>query len=205
VPARLSRIPALGPVLRGCARGVYGLLHSVWCGASGDRVRVREVSDVDPRFDELWRAARNEFKVGFVRDAAYLNWRYVQHPLWRYKILIAEENGLLLGFMVLRVKDYEGRQKGHIVDFLARPDRLAPVTAALLRESLRWFRRQRVPSVSCWGLSHSPYLTVFRRHLFFRRHCELIMMTESWEEGVPTAVYTDPLNWHMTMGDDDAF
>lgn len=44
------------------------------------RLTVRQVSRFDARHDELWRSVARGYTTAVVRDASYLNWKYVDQP-----------------------------------------------------------------------------------------------------------------------------
>jgi GNAT superfamily N-acetyltransferase len=52
--------------------------------------------------DELWSASKSGYVSTVERDAAYLNWRYHQHPLHRYICYSAYCHGRLQGLLIAR-------------------------------------------------------------------------------------------------------
>ena len=58
---------------------------------------VAEIDRFDDAFDTLWQDYRDRYAVVFWRDAATLNWRYVDNPFWRHRIVRAEKDGKLIG------------------------------------------------------------------------------------------------------------
>ena len=78
--------------------------------------------DFDRRFDDLWTEARGSYACITRRDAAVLNWRYLDRPETHYHTLIHEDADRLRGYVVLSVIEKRGIRRGRIVDLLARRD-----------------------------------------------------------------------------------
>jgi hypothetical protein len=60
------------------------------------------------RWDELWERRLAPSLTGTWRDAAYLRWRYVEHPRFAYAVRVAEDPGGLRGVAVHRVAEVSG-------------------------------------------------------------------------------------------------
>jgi hypothetical protein len=48
--------------------------------------RVERVRDVDETFDDLWHGCREGYPFAVIRDAAFLRWRFFEHPSRKYEI-----------------------------------------------------------------------------------------------------------------------
>jgi GNAT acetyltransferase-like protein len=83
-------------------------------------------------WDRYWREQLAGTLVGTRRDAAYLRWRYVEHPRFRYELRLARRrvDGSVLGIAVFRVEQVRERRERvlRVVEFLASPE--AEVTLA---------------------------------------------------------------------------
>src|SRR5262249_7731623 len=85
-----------------------------------------------------------------VRDAAYLNWRYVRHTMWRHDILCARRNGVLVGYAILRRGD-GGRVT--LMDLYAEPDKGIREGLAAMAED--WARAHGARGVTLEVLTRS--------------------------------------------------
>jgi len=47
---------------------------------------LEPVNDIDETFDRLWEICRGGYPLAIIRNAAFLRWRYGNHPLKRYEI-----------------------------------------------------------------------------------------------------------------------
>jgi GNAT superfamily N-acetyltransferase len=119
---------------------------------SDSRAAAVAVSEFDERVDSLWAAASRSFSFAVVRDRAWLNYRYANSRAGRFTIVIAQEAGSLLGYVVLT----EARGKGFIADLLASPDR-PDATAALLLAARTHFASRGVGHIRSWLNERHPY------------------------------------------------
>jgi len=69
------------------------------------RLRVKEVTRFDERHDELWRAVAPTVQVGVVRDASYLNWKYVDQPGQTFVRLEMLDGHRVCGVAVLALRE----------------------------------------------------------------------------------------------------
>jgi len=63
---------------------------------------VRTVRQFDDRFTRLWERVRDKFAFAVRRDAAYLNWKYIQPPHVRYSVGVLERGADIAGYVVYR-------------------------------------------------------------------------------------------------------
>lgn len=86
-------------------------------------------SDHD-RWDAVFRDRISPGFVGCSRDAAYIDWRFVRHPLFRYEILVADAG--LAVYRVERVRD-SPHSVLRVVDLLGDERTLVALSDALAR------------------------------------------------------------------------
>jgi hypothetical protein len=98
--------------------------------------RAASFATFDQRFDDLSAALDATPASGTRSDAAYLNWRFAQHPLNHYDIVGWENEGALKGYAVTTQRDVFGFKATLLVDLAAA--KAAPaIEFALLAETLR--------------------------------------------------------------------
>jgi|GEM_PF-1417181 len=120
------------------ARAVFGLKRKP---AASPGIELSEVAGFGKEYDELWRALEPLDGVAVVKDAAYLNWRYVDCPAASYGRLAAHTGGKLAGYIVWRSNGPKG--DGYVLELAARDDS-EPVLRALLRAALESMARNNV-------------------------------------------------------------
>ncbi len=112
----------------GCAaRAVFGLQRS--CRAAPG-VHPIEIASFGEEFDGLWRSIEPSGGVAIVKDAAYLNWRYVQCPAASYHRVAARSGGELAGYIVWR--DRGPNDDGYVLELAAKSDSRTVLSALLL-------------------------------------------------------------------------
>jgi len=114
---RLSMYPAL--VRRFGALG--GLLASVTDAfakstSPSDNYEMRAIDRCGDEFDTLLLQQKDLYRVSVWRDAATLNWRYFDHPIFVHQMLGAYKNGKLVGYIAWREYIDETVKVGTVLD-----------------------------------------------------------------------------------------
>lgn len=119
----------------------------------------REIESFDARFDELWEKLAEAYRVAIVRNRDYLNWRYSHHPSRHYRILCAESDGELKGYIVL----FPGKLV-RIMDLLATDGKTADF---LIRSTVTYASRQKSAVVAVRLPERNRHLHTFRKSGFY--------------------------------------
>ncbi|RKF14746.1 hypothetical protein D6850_07655 [Roseovarius spongiae] len=186
VSKRVRYEPVLAPALyirpispwRGTADGAPSLARRVALTAAAGYGRLRgigisreagiaEIDRCDERFDALWSRLCADGRLRFCRDARTLDWRYRQNPVYRYRILAAERDGALDGYIVTSKREIMDTSAELVCDLAVAHD--APGTAArLLRAAAGRARRDGVALLATQALSAGPTAAALRRTGFLR-------------------------------------
>jgi hypothetical protein len=167
-------------------------------------LKVKSISSFDPSIDTFIQTIASDFKMMYIRDHKYLNWRYCNNPIHKYDIYIVEDCGKITGFVVLRNQPGKTHQ-GFILEFFADKNR-EDVQDLLLKETTRHFRQRGTDAITCWVFPHSPYYRAFRHHLYVKKKGNLIVLiTVSKENDVLKNDFKDERNWHISCGDQETF
>jgi hypothetical protein len=124
-------------------------------GEDGD-IQFIEVPTFDERFDKFWDEASEDYGYFFLRDRAYMNWRFAGNPRRNYTIKAAVSGGEVVGYVVLELDDYEGYMVGAIYDMLparGHPNAVLP----LFKEVIRHFDALGINCVSLTTMQGGPY------------------------------------------------
>lgn len=78
---------------------------------------TQEVHSFNAEYDELWERYRDSYTFSFFRDAATLNWRYVDNPQGKHRILEARKDGKLQGYVIWREWIDGGTPIATVLDF----------------------------------------------------------------------------------------
>jgi GNAT superfamily N-acetyltransferase len=114
-------------------RGERGALREPSTGTVAERgLEVRPVGRFGPDLDVLGRRAAGGYGSHFVRDAEYLNWRYLDSPR-DYRCFGAYRDGELAGAAVVGHTFKHGVSAGFLADLVAAPEDGDAVRALVAR------------------------------------------------------------------------
>jgi hypothetical protein len=163
-----------------------------------------------PEFEALWDEAKRGFRYGFVRDSAFLDWRFARHPTRSYEILTARHRGRLAGYLVGRTLSLEGLTWNMIVDLLVPPTREGRTAGRRLVAAYgRASRDAGADLLGALALKPTEGARALRRLGFLvcpkkllpRRFSVLL----SWNgPDAPPGDIFDLAAWHLNLGDYDA-
>lgn len=94
-------------------------------------LELRWIENFDNTFDELWSTIEKARILAVVKDAKYLNWRYVECPGRLYRRLAAYRGERLEGLVVFRA--VETTKNAYVLELLARDDNPQTMKALLFR------------------------------------------------------------------------
>jgi hypothetical protein len=140
LPTSLQR-PGVGRLLAvamGAAR--WRIRMAEWGALVARRWMGLDVSEepvIPADVDDLWQEVRDDYRVSVVRDAAYLRWRYDQHPSKAYRRWTIRQSGRLRGILITR-QPVADEPDLHAVEWLAPADRTVQLAMA---ESLAMLAR----------------------------------------------------------------
>jgi hypothetical protein len=155
----------------------------------GTGVEVEEVRKLDERFDSFWQEALSLFPIMGLRDDAFMNWRYLQHPTRNYILYRAMKAGEMRGYIVLRKVELLNFNSAVIVDLLALDDAALSV---LVETGIRYGREEgadllgfMVPKGHRYykflrGMGFLPSLKAFFFMIYTLSKREILFSPEKW-------------------------
>ena len=179
-------------------------------GAATDNLLTRlywkgEDSDVDlclqdgrcgEEFTDFDRTIRKRLGLFTVRDAAYLNWRFLSHPSLRHEILTARRAGRLLGYVVFsrEIKD------ASIVDLCCTEE--PALIARLISGAVDHLRRAGATTISLNAGDKHPWTSIFHRVGFRPREESPVVFYE--RPGTSTSLVASSHAWYLMRGERDS-
>jgi hypothetical protein len=163
------------------------------------------VAGFGTEFDRLWASIAPSVAVGLVRDAAYLNWRYVANPAYRYHRLALHDAGRLRGLVVGSARRIFGVDAMLLVDLVAEGGEPA-IGAALLHALVADARRQDLGMIAALAIPGSILFTVLRRCGFVRVPGRLDprpFRTAGVVFDPTSGRASNPAAWYFSWGDTD--
>jgi ribosomal protein S18 acetylase RimI-like enzyme len=121
---------------------------------AGAGVEVQELASFPPEVERAFETAAAGRAALLVKDAAYLNWRYVRRPGARFERLLARRAGEAVGFAVLA--------GGVLHEWSARPDD-EEVVRALLAACVTRARRAGARELAAVFPDTAPEWLLFQR------------------------------------------
>lgn len=167
-----------------------------------DGVDMQEIIEFGSQFDDLWEKA-NPGSIMVVKDAIYLNWRYIKCPTVQYKIYTASEKGELKGFIAIQLKLKDGIKHGIIADLICLLNNPG-IVESLLFEAVKHFLQKGAVSIKCWLPQNHPFYPVLIKRGFRARATKvflLVMPNESSD--ISADVLQNDKNWFYVLGDSD--
>ncbi len=164
--------------------------------------RIRMVKEFDDRFDQLWERTKNDHPISVVKSSAYLNWRYVKHPLYKHQILTVEDQGRMKGFAVIR--------GGNLLEMCGEVDTDMYQTLAKAAEKVwrsqgqdishTWIMGDRLAVEALMKTGWRLWKSKFRPFGLYLKQ-PLIVYPNPKQEKADLAL--KPGNWRFSMGDVD--
>jgi predicted N-acetyltransferase YhbS len=157
---------------------------------------VERVVSFGPEFDDLWQrhVAQNPDMVMTWKDAAYLNWKYLEDIPGHRRVFATRREGRLEGFIVLEMSE----DAGYILDVLALSD---SVLNELIVFALDTFRKEGKQSAIFTVLENNVQLPVFQRLGFVPRPGPSHFFV--YLDDSISADLKDARRWFITLGDCD--
>ena len=168
-------------------------------------MKIRAIESFDDRFDDFWKEVSRHHSIIVVRNKKYLNWRYFEKPNTKYTVLVAERNGKISGYVVLRSKKEKQLRLGYIVDILVSSDNKG-VIQSLFLEAIEKFRKENVDAILCWMLEKSTGARIYHKILKYNgfiHQISLPLIARVNSSQFSKEFAEDPNRWFVTIGDSD--
>lgn len=161
---------------------------------------VRAIDRFDPELDATWAGLGSTYAITLARDAAFLNWRYADHPNLEYRFAVASKNGAVAGFAVWRPST-SGEHRAVVPDFLVEKGDVLTFEK-LLAHVIVEASKSGHHSLSI--LTTQPWAArALRSFGFYPRGSRNTWVIAGWQNRIPKEWLTDPDPWHVCMGDSD--
>ena len=203
LPPPQRGLPLLGRLLTACMDGVA-------CCTTGlpsrhDSLRIGSIPRFDSRHDSLWGRIRDDYPIMLTRDAAALNWRYVDIPGRVYQRLEIgnPSTGECEGYVVLGLTQRENRVRGRICDLVTPAKAPRRLARALIAAGVGWFRKNGADIADVWMLPHTHLRIPLYQQGFFPRRTTLGALQASGLTADVASILQSADHWFLAMGDSD--
>jgi hypothetical protein len=165
------------------------------------REQVEVVRKFGRELDALWTRVAPRLDLAVRRDAAYLNWKFIEPPHVRYSVAVLRRDEEAHGYAVYRHRREPQGRVTQIVDFLVDPD-----DERGLKTLLRWVDREAraedSDKIRCY-VQHAKFRRVLKRSGYFAVKSDLLLNAKVNAVQVPADFYEKCEGWHFTLGDGD--
>ena len=167
---------------------------------SGADSPCKAIEEFDADFDRLWDECSSQYDIAVVRKKAFLNWRYLQRPDWRYYPFGYYADSQLKGYVVLKIFREDRIKRGHIVDiFSHRQDRHA--LDGMISESLAFFSQQEVDEATVWIWGNPLVEGILEEKAFIKHPADIPLLLRTHKNHPQPEHLKDNSRWYFTMGD----
>ncbi|MDD5431732.1 MAG: GNAT family N-acetyltransferase [Candidatus Omnitrophica bacterium] len=173
----------------------FSRIKNVFNIYSKKRIKITSIDSFDEEANEFWAKVSKNYSAATVRDADYLNWRYVSKPYNNYKKFLIRENGEIVGYFVLECKTVVGLIVEILID--CRKD----VVNAALDFIGNFFKEKGIQQVVYYGLDEQlcPWLKSNRFVVSGNSELQFVIKNTNYFEGFNIAL--DKKNWLLSYGD----
>src|SRR5271155_5966499 len=147
-------------------------------------------------FNVLDQALRNRQGICTIRNADYLNWRYLAHPTRAHEVLTARSAGELAGYIVF---DCQG-ENANIID-ICSVDEPKAITS-LLAAAVDLVRKRGADNMNLCAAAEHPWQAIFERCGFLPREASPLVVFASSQ--IVNETFKGPANWYLMQGERDS-
>jgi hypothetical protein len=204
-PVLASKVPPIAAAPAGMAL----TMQQRWRHWKGRRrpgaYTVREIARFGTAHDRLWDRVKSDYAVAVVRDASYLNWKYVEQPGQEFLRLEVVRGGEVSAVAVIAVQEPAG-------PYAYRRARLTEVVVPATDEDLVWTlfeavrhtSRERGADLIVFDVINESLVRQAIRFGFVRRDPTRVLLVSVGDQSTEAEQLTrQAANWLITRGDSD--
>ena len=197
---RLEFLKILDPL----GKFLFNLIDWVTLNSKNSSAEIKQVDRFDSRFDDFMEKIYPKIGISTYKNAAFLNWKYIDRPHHKVTVFSVEEKGLVKGYIVVSPKSRSGYPKGTIVDIMADPDDEKTIKS-LLNAAIKHFKKEKVFSIHT-RLTDARFAKVLKKLLFFKlKSFEPVLIGNLEKCGLDKDYIVNLDNWHLTQGESDGY
>ncbi|MEC8556779.1 MAG: SDR family NAD(P)-dependent oxidoreductase [Planctomycetota bacterium] len=201
-----------GRVLKGKLPGVLTPVASAWLKLRSNARRwmqantspsgtVSEVVEFDEKHDQLWERVASCYGNATVRDASFLNWKYIEQPGQEYRCIDITVDGKLIATAALLFAEPDrayGYRRAYLVDLVTSTD-LSTCHVAI--QTVLAYCRDKEAHAVVMHIINTPIQQALENCGFLRREPTRHLLVATGKE--KNADLLEPDRWLVTQGDSD--
>jgi hypothetical protein len=166
---------------------------------------ISEITHFDSTHDALWDTVKDAYQCAVVRDAAYLNWKYVDQPGQSFVRLEIRREGTVVAIAIVLIVEpgavYPYR-RGFLVDMVV-PAADREVVWATLDAVRRVCQDQGVALLTCYLISQQLQKAVTSFGFFPKEPTRFLLVATDAVSAQVNSIVLSPERWFVTLGDSD--
>jgi FkbH-like protein len=169
------------------------------------RLNIRRVERFDARHDELWAGVADQFGCAVVRDASYLNWKYVDQPGQQFvRVELSDDRGLrAVAVWQLREPDPAYQYRRALLVDLVAPMADPQLLTRVIKSAAGVAAEEGADALLCHHID-ARLTAALRAAAFHLRQPERFLLVDPGPlSGTVLQQVLKPSNWFVTQGDSD--
>lgn len=167
---------------------------------------IKSISQFGNEYDTLWNRISVKINIGVNRDAAYMNWRYVEKPEEDYSKYGFYENETLQAIVIFTLKNKHDGRIGYLMEMLFDPEN-EKAGNKLLKFCCKVLKKNKADLTLAWCFDHSYNYVCHRKSGFYKfpekiRPQKLGMIAKTLNSNKAVDIY-NVKNWYFSYSDSD--
>lgn len=166
----------------------------------------RKLESFGADYNALWKKIKPCIAIGINRDAAYMNWRYLEKPGENYMRYGYYKNEVLQAVIIFTLKNKHDGKIGYLMEILYAPQ-YEKAALKLMKFCSKTLRKNKADLVLAWCLPHSFNYSCHKEAGFYKfpekfRPLKLNMIVKKLNSTHEKEIY-NVKNWFFSYSDSD--
>lgn len=164
-------------------------------------VEFRAVAHAGDAFDQLWKRCARDAMFSVVRDASWVQWRFLSSPARKYDVVLAYRNGEPAGYSATHIAKSSDRTSAFLAEILA-PSSDAAARDSLLAGAVASAHEAGADILVALAVPGTDLHASLRRAGFLRGPAFEVHIVP-FAAGLPLARLRRPENWRLSGAEFD--
>jgi len=151
----------------------------------------------DLEYDVFFSNVSKDYTIIGDRSSEYMNWRYINCPLYQTERIIIRNNEKICGYIIF----IQIEKQIHLKDMVCISD--DKIIIALIANWIKIIRKRQADYITAVFLQTNPMIKFFKKFTFFTASQESAVFAYVNERTDIYNAWLNNENWYMTIGDRD--
>lgn len=167
---------------------------------------IKEIMEFGEDYNTLWASLNEHILVAVNRNAAYMNWRYVQKPGADYAKYGYYKEGELKGIVIFTLQNKHNGSIGYLMELLYFPHNKS-IAKELLKFAEKILKKNKADLILAWCYSHSFNYSSYKSAGYYSfpekfRPQKLGVVVKELRP-VEVINVKEVINWYLSYSDSD--